>query len=85
LVLGDETVNKYKEMTHRILSEYNEGYTFHDFRVVQGPTHTNLIFDIVIPHKYKLTEKELIAEINNLVHKDNENYFLVITVDNCYI
>lgn len=85
IVTNDEKTESYYQYIHKTVKDFDSSLSIHDFRVVEGPTHTNLIFDIVIPHKYKLTEKELIAEINNLVHKDNENYFLVITVDNCYI
>lgn len=85
IVTNDEKTESYYQYIHKTVKDFDSSLSIHDFRVVEGPTHTNLIFDIVIPHKYKLTEKELIDEINNLVHKDNENYFLVITVDNCYI
>lgn len=85
IVTNDEKTESYYQYIHKTVKDFDSSLSIHDFRVVEGPTHTNLIFDIVIPHKYKLTDKELIAEINNLVHKDNENYFLVITVDNCYI
>ena len=38
-----------KAMTAEIINEYNSEYTFHDFRMVKGETHTNLIFDLIIP------------------------------------
>ncbi len=85
IVTNDETTEKYYQLVHKTIKEFDESLSIHDFRVVEGPIHTNFIFDIVIPHGYKLTEKELIGEINNLIHKIDKNYFLVITVDNCYI
>ncbi len=85
IVTNDEKTERYYQYIHKTVKDFDSSLSIHDFRVVEGPTHTNLIFDIVIPHKYKLTEKELIAEISNLVNSENENYFLVITVDNCYI
>lgn len=85
LVTNDETTEKYYQFVHKIVKDFDDTLSIHDFRVVEGPVHTNFIFDIVIPHGYKLSEKDLIAEINDRVHKVNENYFLVITIDNCYI
>ena len=85
LVTNDETTEKYYQLVHKTVKDFDNSLSIHDFRVVEGPVHTNFIFDIVIPHGYKLTEKELIAEINNRIHEVNENYFLVITIDNCYI
>ena len=85
IVTNDETTEKYYQLVHKTVKDFDDSLSIHDFRVVEGPVHTNFIFDIVVPHGYKLTEKELISEINNRIHNVNENYFLVITIDNCYI
>ncbi len=85
IVTNDETTEKYYQLVHKTVKDFDDSLSIHDFRVVEGPVHTNFIFDIVIPHSYALTEKELISEINDRIHKINENYFLVITIDNCYI
>ncbi|MBQ7295009.1 MAG: cation transporter [Clostridia bacterium] len=85
IVTNDEKTEEYYRLVHKTVKDFDSKLSIHDFRVVEGPVHTNFIFDIVIPHKYKLSEKELIAEISDRIHSINENYFLVITVDNCYI
>ena len=85
IVTNDETVEKYYQLVHQKVKEINEELDIHDFRVVEGPIHTNFIFDVVIPYKFSMTEKEFIAEINDRIHIINENFNLVITVDNCYI
>lgn len=59
--------------------------SIHDFRLVEGPTHTNLIFDVVVPHDLKLGESEIIKEITNRVKAVDEKYNLVITVDRSFI
>lgn len=59
--------------------------SMHDFRVVVGPTHTNLIFDIVIPYEYKISDEALIKQIQDQVKKRFGNdYFVVIQVDKAY-
>lgn len=57
----------------------------HDFRMVEGETHTNLIFDVVVPHKFRLTEKELVALIGKAVKTIDEKYEVVVNVDRAYI
>ena len=59
--------------------------TIHDFRIVSGPTHTNLIFDVVVPYDVKLTADEVRRRIGALVKELDENYFAVVQVDNSYV
>lgn len=85
IVTNDETTEKYYELIHKTVKDYDDKLSIHDFRVVEGPTHTNMIFDIVVPYRYKLTDKELINEITEQIHQINGSYFPVITVDHSYI
>ena len=81
IVTDDERVNELKNFLNNILSKEGLELGVHDFRVVIGETHTNLIFDIVLPFESKYTEKDLIDRICSLVKAENENYYCVITVD----
>lgn len=56
--------------------------TIHDLRLVTGPTHTNVIFDCVIPHEFHMTEAEIKSEINRLVRIRHPEFYCVITVEN---
>ena len=47
----------------------------HDVRVVPGPTHTNIVFDVVVPHNITLPEKELRRRITSEVQKINKKIF----------
>lgn len=85
IVTNDEKVEEYYQLVHKTIKGIDETLTIHDFRVVEGPVHTNFIFDVVMPYRFRLTEKELRSEINDRIHAVNENFCLVITVDNCYI
>lgn len=85
IVTNDEKVESYYQLVHKSLKEIDDSLEMHDFRVVEGPIHTNFIFDIVVPHRFRLSEKELLRDINDRIHQVNENFCLVITVDNCYI
>ena len=74
-----------KEMIHDILKEIDPVLDFHDFRVVRGKTHDNLIFDVVVPIKYKMPTEELKIEITNRVKQVNKKMNVVITFDEVYI
>ena len=59
--------------------------TIHDFRMVPGATHTNVIFDAVVPQNYKLSDSELAEQIKELVHTTWPDRFAVVEIDHSYI
>lgn len=85
LIVDDKRINDLREMTERIVKEMDECFKIHDFRVVEGPTHTNLIFDMVIPFDCKKSEKELKETLSEKVSAVNSNYFVVATIEGSYI
>ncbi len=86
IVLGDETVNRYKEMTREIIASINEKYGFHDFRMVQGPTHTNLLFDLVVPAE-DITESDsqILRELTEKFKAQDETINVVARVQHSYV
>jgi divalent metal cation (Fe/Co/Zn/Cd) transporter len=80
-----ERTSELKSMVADMLLEIDPILQYHDFRIVQGPTHTNLIFDVVMPLKYKKTSDELVSEIKSRVKKKNQKLKAVITVDRVYL
>lgn len=83
-VLSDEHTHELKEMTNAVVAELCAESSMHDFRVVDGPTHTNLIFDVVLPRKSKYTEQEFKEAIDAKIKEINPDYFTVISVDRSY-
>lgn len=57
----------------------------HDFRMIQGPTHTNIIFDLVLPSKCALAASEIEEQIESFVYGINPSYRCVITFDTPYV
>ena len=55
--------------------------SIHDFRIVDGPTHTNVIFDAVLPNDSKLTEEEAVAQLAALVHSLWQNSHPKVHID----
>lgn len=83
--VGDEETQRLKELVKGYLAEIDERISMHDFRIVTGPTHTNLIFDVVAPYGFPMTDDELITAIGERVRRDNPNYFAVIEVDQAMV
>ncbi len=86
IVTDDEQVNKYKKITQGIIKGYNEEYSFHDFKMVKGPTHTNLIFDLVVPvPDKKKSNSEILSEINKIFKEYDESIKLVVRVEHSFV
>lgn len=84
IVVDDEKINALREMTSETVKNICEDMSIHDFRVVDGPTHTNLIFDVIVPYGYKLKNEEIARKIEEDLSKINERYFAVITVEHSF-
>lgn len=81
----DQVVTETKQELAEKITEAFPGVSIHDFRMVQGPTHTNLIFDAVVPYGFGKTNEEVKHGIEELVAKNWDNYFAVIQVEQSYV
>lgn len=84
LITDDETLNSARLMVAEILLEIDKSLTHHDFRMVKCATHSNLIFDVVVPAEFSVPDDELIDMIVSAVHSKNRTYECIITVDKNY-
>ena len=73
-----------KALAEKIAEKFS-GVSIHDFRMVQGPTHTNLIFDAVVPYGFGVSNEEVKAGIESLVEENWENHFAVVQVEQSYV
>lgn len=83
--IDDEFVNELRGLTAQVISEIDKSYTFHDFRVVRGPTHTNLIFDVVIPHNHKESRAEIANVVSKKINEIDSTYFCVVNVEHNFV
>lgn len=81
---NDILVTKLKVAVSKKIQEFDPDFTIHDFRVVRGENQVNVIFDVVVPVKYDLTEIELKHKIQQLVSEIDKKYMCVIKVDRDY-
>ena len=73
-----------KECVKKILRNIDSRLSLHDFRIVAGPTHTNLIFDIVVPYKFEYSDAQIVERIQKEVGDIDGRYYAVIDVDHNY-
>ena len=84
IVVDDEEVERYRQMVAQVLNEYNSEYSFHDFRMIKGPTHTNLIFDLIVP--FSDTDfKKISEDIKALFKKQDDTIELVMTLEHPFV
>ena len=85
IAVDDERVNALKQKTLDIIHAIDSELMLHDFRVVEGVTHTNLIFDLVTPHKYQYKPSELVSMVEERLENLDKTYYAVITVEESYV
>ena len=83
VVTDDERLNQLHAQVQQIVVGIDSNLRMPDFRAVFGPTHTNLVFDVVVPPGFSLSDSELSRRIEQQVQTLG-SYFCVITVDHNY-
>jgi len=84
ICIHDEKTQQMKEVVSAILKDIDPVINMHDFRIVTGPTHTNLIFDVVVPFEFPYSDEALIRLIAAKVRSYDSTFYVVIDVDKSY-
>ena len=85
IATNDEQVNRVRAQVAALVQVSDPAMTIHDFRMTRGPLHTNLIFDVVVPHKCPLSDGEVAARIEKAVKTLDDHYFVVLQLDRSYV
>ena len=85
VVTDDALTTEMRIKTAALVKEVDERATIHDFRMVIGPTHTNLIFDAVVPFGGEKSNHQMEEEIKARVRQMEGTYFAVVRVENSYL
>ena len=85
VVVGDPTVTALHQQVAALVKTIDPRITIHDFRMVPGQTHTNLIFDAVIPFDERLTRQQVAERIRQMVSEMEGDYRAVVKVENSYV
>ena len=85
IVTDDEEVLAMKAKVEEMVHFLDESFSMHDFRMVKGPTRTNLIFDVEVPRKTSYTDNEIVNWLKERIHElPGSKYFAVIQIDHEY-
>ena len=84
IITDDKETNEIHQKLSSIVRLLDSRVTIHDFRMVKGPTHTNLIFDIVVPHQFRLTDDQVVESLRQAVKALDARYEIVVNVDKAY-
>ncbi|CDE82192.1 putative uncharacterized protein [Ruminococcus sp. CAG:353] len=80
--VDNEQTNACRKAVEEYAAQLDPRLRIHDFRLVPGDTHTNLVFDIVVPYDCKYSESELKEKLSQLMNASKDTkYYLVITID----
>ena len=85
IATDDEKVTQLRARVAALAQAVEPEMTIHDFRVVEGPTHTNVIFDAVVPHKCRLSDQEVRERLSRAVTALDSAYQAVIQIDRAYV
>ena len=81
VVTDDEELNRMRKLVANEVASIDPRLSIHDFRMVRGPKHTNLIFDLVLPFEMDSRRDELKQLIDQRVQFEDSKYYTVITFD----
>ena len=86
IITDDWMINSTKEcIAAALVEKLNKDVTIHDFRMVAGPTHTNVIFDVMMPFGAKLEAEAAEKRVMEIVKELDPTYNAVVTIDTSYI
>ena len=82
----NEEVARLRQVAANMAKSIDPKLTIHDFRMVKGDSHTNLIFDIAVPYDCKLTDAEVSEKMKQMVMEmEDHQYFAVLQIDRVYV
>lgn len=84
IVTADEAIGALRHRLAEKVTAIDERLSIHDLRVVPGTTHTNLVFDCVVPHEFSMPSAELREKISAAAREIDPTYICVITVENSF-
>lgn len=85
IVTDDAAAEKVRHQVLCLVRCIDEDINVHDFRMVAGPTHTNIIFDAAVPFGFRLSDEEVAKKIQSAVRALDGNYYAVVNVERSYV
>ena len=84
-VVNDQRTTALREQVARLAREIDPVLSIHDLRITAGPRHTNVLFDVMVPYGFSLSDSQVVARLSEGVRGLSSKYFPVIQVDHSYV
>jgi len=85
IATGDSEVVRLREQMSELVREIDPDMSIHDFRLTRGPRHSNLIFDVVVPHRCRLSDEEIRRRITEAAEQVVPGCYVVLQLDRSYV
>lgn len=85
IATGDSEVARLREQVSELVREIDPDMSIHDFRLTRGPRHSNLIFDVVVPHRCRLSDEEIRRRITEAAERVVPGCYVVLQLDRSYV
>ena len=85
VITDDEEMNKVKKMVEDMVAAENADWRIHDFRMVRGSSHTNLIFDLVVTPEELCRKQEIERWLKEKIHDADQSFYAVVTVEQSFL
>ena len=83
--VNDAEVKQMKKQINDKIKTLDKKLSIHDFRMIKGPTHTNVVFDVVLPQEFFMDEQEVKEWVQKMLAENFEDVYGVIKVEHSYI
>ena len=84
-VVNDERTSRLRTQVSALAHQISPELSVHDFRLTPGPLHTNLIFDVVVPFDFPMTDDQVRGELTQKIKDLSARYFPVIQIDHSFV
>lgn len=85
VITDDEQINELRKITNQIISTIDARLSMHDFRVMRGPMMKKLMFDVVVPYDFEISDDVLKKKINSYIKIYDDNCYAVINIDRAMV
>lgn len=77
----DSETSRLHEIVSSLAKQLDPSVSVHDLRLVKGPTHTNVIFDVAVPFQFRMDDPEIRAYFSEKIRLLDGSYFCVVNID----
>ena len=84
-IVNDERTAGLRAQVEELARSIDPALSIHDLRITAGPCHTNVLFDVMVPYGFRLTDNQVCGELSRAVQGLSDKYTAVIQVDHSYV